>query len=178
LIDAKLIKDIIDFFNHPFFICVGGITTLLAVIGLLCIVFNVAKGLLPVWFRLGMGLSKRKIAILAETQSSDLKDLLVDSHLFSSKNIIIVGRESLKKAESATMFLVHWEPFKSDIDQILHIKKDSDALIIYAPQKEGFIKEDDMAKLTSQRHTIIVNFRGRLLNDIYTSMITTSYEKG
>ncbi len=153
-------------------------TTLLAVIGLLCTVFKVAKGLLPVWFRLGMGLAKRKIAILAEEQSSDLKDLLVDSHLFSPKNIILVGKESLKKAEVATMFLVHWEPFKSHIDQILDIKKDSDALIIYAPQKEGFIEQEDMTKLTSQRHTIIVNFRGRLLNDIYTSMITTSYEKG
>ena len=173
-----MIKDIVDFFNHPFFIFVGGVTTLLAVIGLLCTVFKVAKGLLPVWFRLGMGLSKRKIAILAEDQFSDLKDLLVDSHLFSSNNIITVGRESLKKAEVATMFLVHWQPFKSHIDNILDIKKDSDALIIYAPQQEGSIEKEDMAKLTSQRHTIIVNFRGRLLNDIFTSMITTSYEKG
>ena len=125
-----------------------------------------------------MGLSKRKIAILAEDQSTDLRDLLVDSRLFSGKNIILVGKESLKKAETATIILVHWEPFKSQIDQILEIKKDSDALIIYAPQKEGFIDNEDMAKLTSQRHTIIVNFRGRLLNDIYTTMITTSYEKG
>ena len=76
------------------------------------------------------------------------------------------------------MILVHWQPFKSQIDKILEIKKDSDALIIYAPQKEGFIEKEDLGKLTSQRHTIIVNFRGRLLNDIYTSMITTSYEKG
>ncbi len=173
-----MINTVIDFFNHPFFICVGGLTTLLAVIGLLCTVLKVAKGLLPVWFRLGMGLAKRKIAILAEAQSSDLKDLLVDSRLFNAKNIILVGKGSLKKAESATMILVHWKPFKSHIDQILDIKKDSDALIIYAPQKEGFIEPEDMAKLTSQRHTIIVNFRGRLLNDIYTSMITTSYEKG
>lgn len=125
-----------------------------------------------------MGLAKRKIAILAEAQSSDLRDLLIDSHLFSSKNIILVGKESLKKAEVATMFLVHWEPFKSHIDHILNIKNDSDALIIYAPQKEGFIEKEDMEKLTSQRHTIIVNLRGRLLNDIYISMITTSYEKG
>lgn len=173
-----MIKNIIDFFNHPFFICVGGLTALLAVIGLLCTAFKVAQGLLPVWFRLGMGLAKRRIAILAEDQSSALKDVLVDSHLFKAKNIILVGKDSLKKAESATILLVHWKPFASQIDQILHIKKDSDALIIYAPQKEGFINDEDLAKLTAHRHTIIVNFRGRLLNDIYTSMITTSYEKG
>jgi hypothetical protein len=136
------------------------------------------KGIFPVWLRLGMGLSKRKIAIFAEAQSSDLRSLLVDSRLFRSKNIILAGKESLKKAEEATIFLVHWEPFKSEIDQILNMKKDSDALIIYAPQKEGFIDPCDMARLTSQRHTIVVNLRGRLLNDIFTSMITTSYEKG
>lgn len=168
---------IIDFFNHPFFICVGGATSLLAIVGLFCTFFKVAKGLFPIWFRLGMGLYKRKIAIFAESQSSDLRDLLIDSHLFSTKNIIIVGKESLKKAEVATIFLVHWEPFKPYINQILDIKKDSDALIIYAPQKDGFIDKENMEKISSQRHTIIVNVRGRLLNDIYTSMITTSYEK-
>ena len=41
-----MITNLIDFFNHPFFICVGGLTTLLAVIALLCTAFNVAKGLL------------------------------------------------------------------------------------------------------------------------------------
>lgn len=173
-----MIRTIIGFFNHPFFICVGGVTTLLAVLAFLLTFVKVASGLLPVWFRLGMGLSKRKIAILADTQSSDLRDLLIDSRLFKAKNIILIGKESLKKAESATIILVHWEPFKSQIDQILEIKKDSDALIIYAPQREGLIEKEDLDKITSQRHTIIVNFRGRLLNDIYTSMITTSYEKG
>ena len=46
--EEELIKVIIDFFNHPFFIFVGGITTLLAVVGLLCTAFKVAKGLLPI----------------------------------------------------------------------------------------------------------------------------------
>ena len=153
-------------------------TTLIAVIGFFYTIINVARGLLPVWIRIGMGLTKRKIAILAASKSSDLKDLLVDSRLFREKNIILVDVESLDRAGSATMILVHWEPFKSYIDRILEIKKDSDALIIYAPQKEGFIEKEDMDKISSRRHTIIVNFRGRLLNDIYTSMITTSYEKG
>lgn len=173
-----MIQPINDFFNHPFFICVGGVMTTIAVISFIFSIVIVAKGLIPVWYRLGMGLAKRKIAILADAQSQDLKDLLIDSRLFKEKNIIQVNNESIKKAESATMILVHWEPLKSKLDEILSIKKDSDALIIYAPQKEGFISKEDMIKLSSQRNTIIVNFRGRLLNDIYTSMITTSYAKG
>ncbi|WP_028585089.1 hypothetical protein [Desulfogranum mediterraneum] len=171
-------QPIIDFFNHPFFICVGGVMTAIAVISFIITLLIVAKGIIPVWYRLGMGLAKRKIAILADAQSQDLKDLLIDSKLFNEKNIFQVNNESLKKAESATMILVHWKPFESRLDEILSIKKDSDALIIYAPQKEGFINDEEMTKLSSQRNTIIVNFRGRLLNDIYTSMITTSYAKG
>ena len=84
----------------------------------------------------------------------------------------------MKKAESATLKLVHWKPFKAQLDEILRIKSDSDAMIIYAPQKEGFIDDASLEKINSQRNAIIVNFRGRLLNDILTSMNTTSYEKG
>ena len=104
--------------------------------------------------------------------------MLVDSHLFKPKNIVQIDRQSLKKAESVTLLLIHWKPFKAHIDEILRIKKDSAAMIIYAPQKDGFIDNGSLDKINAERNAIIVNFRGRLLNDILTSMITTSYEKG
>lgn len=172
-----LIQWIIKFFNHPFFIVVGGLTTLLAMIALLYSFYLLTRGLLPVWYRLGMGLAKRKIAVFATDEFANLKGILVDSQLFTKKNIIHIDTESMKKAESATLLLVHWKPFKAHIDAILRIKSDSDAIIIYAPQKEGFIDEADLSKINSERNAIIVNFRGRLLNDIFTSMMTTSYEK-
>ena len=173
-----MIQLIISFFSHPFFICVGGLTTLLAVAGLLYTIYLLTKGLLPVWYRLGMGLAKREIAVFATDEFANLKGMLTDSHLFKPKNIVHIDRESLKKAESATLILVHWKPFKAHIDEILRIKSDSDAMIIYAPQKEGFIDDASLEKINSERNAIIVNFRGRPLNDILTSMITTSYEKG
>lgn len=173
-----MIQHIVDFFNHPFFVCVGGLTTLLAVVGLLYTIYLLIKGLLPVWYRLGIGLAKRKIAVFAEDEFSNLKSMLVDSHLFKPKNIIQIDRESLKKAESVTLLLIHWKPFEAHIDEILRIKKDSDAMIICAPQKDGFIDNGTLDKINAERNAIIVNFRGRLLNDILTSMITTSYEKG
>ena len=172
-----MIQCIIDFFNHPFFVCVGGLTTLLAVVGLLYTIYLFTKGLLPVWYRLGMGLAKRQIAVFATDEFANLRGMLVDSRLFTPKNIVQIDRESMKKAESATLLLVHWKPFKEHLDEILRLKRDSDAMIIYAPQKEGFIDDASLTKINSERNAIIVNFRGRLLNDIFTSMITTSYEK-
>ncbi len=84
----------------------------------------------------------------------------------------------MKKNDEKTIFLVHWRDFKDKIDLILAKKKSNTALIIYAPQNEGFIEPKEMVeKINSYPNTTIVNFRGRLLNDILVSMITTSYSK-
>ncbi len=170
-------QTIISFFNHPFFIIVGGITTSLAIVGTVYTLYLVIKGVLPVWYRLGMGLSRRKIAIFAEEEYNNLKSMLIDSNIFVSKNIVKIDKQSIKKAETITLLLVHWKCFEQEIDNILKIKKDSDALIIYAPQPEGRIDNNNLEKINSERNSIIVNFRGRLLNDILTCMMTTSYEK-
>ena len=69
------------------------------------------------------------------------------------------------------------DPTVFGIDNILKIKDDSDALIIYAPQEEGLIDRSILEKINLERNSIVVNFRGRLLNDILTCMITTSYVK-
>jgi len=173
----EIIKIIFDFFNHPFFVIVGGLSTLLAFLIAVYTLFLVIKGILPVWYRLGLGLSKRKIAIFAEKEFENLRDMLIDSKIFKTSNIFKIDKQSIKKANSITLFLIHWKSFNKEIDEILSMKNDSDALIIYAPQSEGFIDKDILERLNLERNTIIVNFRGRLLNDILTSMITTSYEK-
>ena len=57
------------------------------------------------------------------------------------------------------------------------MKSDTCALIIYVPRVLGLIPEEQMKKLDESRNTAITNFRGRLLNDIVTAMITTSYAR-
>ena len=167
---------IIRFFDHPFFIIMGGVTTFIMIFGFLYTIYLVGKGVLPVWYRLGMGLSKRKIAIFADNEFDNLKDILVDSKIFESKNIIKIDKQSIKKAASITLLLVHWKCFESKFDEILNIKNDSDALIIYAPTAEGPIDKNNLEKINLHRNSITVNFKGRLLNDILTCMITTSYK--
>lgn len=167
----------VSFFNHPFFVIVGGLTTVIALAGLLYTIVLMIRGLIPVWFRLGMGLARRKIAVFATDEFSNLQGILIDSRLFKSRNIIQIDRESIKKAESASLLLVHWKAFEDRIDEILRIKNDSAAIIVYAPKKDGSIDNACLDKINSERNASIVNFRGRLLNDILTSMITTSYAK-
>lgn len=166
-----------DFFNHPFFTILGSIATLFSLIALITTVYLWARGIIPVWWRLGIGLSTRKIAIFATTEFDNLKGILVDSKLFRESNIIKVDSESIKKAEGCPLLLVHWKAFETQIDDILKIKKDSDALIVYAPHKDGSVPPEATDKINRHRNTILVNMRGRLLNDILTCMITTGFER-
>ncbi len=166
---------IIDFFNHPFFIVVGGLTTSFAILGFLYLLYLVLKGVLPVWYRLGLGLAKRRIAIFAEHSYDELKSLLVDSRIFSKKNIVKIGLNEIKKAANETIFLISWKDAASNIDDILNQAKDDTAIIIYASPKD--IDGDSMKKINAQRNAVIVNFRGRLLNDILTTMVTSSFEQ-
>ena len=170
-------QTIIDFFTAPFFVVLGGFITLVTVFGFIYIVYLALAGILPVLYRLGVALSTKKIAVFADNKFDELKNILVDSQLFKSKNIIKIDSGSIKKAEYVSCYLVHYGAYKNSIDDIIDIKKDNYAMIIYAPQNEGKIDDDILTKLNSQRNTIIVNFRGRLLNDVLVSMITTTVTK-
>ncbi len=111
--------------------------------------------------------------MFAETEYESLKKMLVDSGLFQKTNVMKINKNDLKTAEKFTLFLVHWKSFEGEIEKILDMKDDSTALIVYAPQSEGFIDKTIMEKINQERNSIVVNLRGRLLNDILVSMITT-----
>jgi hypothetical protein len=157
---------------------VGRVTAVIFLVTLIWGISAWAKGILPVLIRLGKGLSQRKIAIFAKGENlKSLESLLEDSKIFNKKNVIGVGLDSdLGRAEGATVFLVFWHDWQDQISEILSMKKDTTALIVYAPQELGFIPPDKSKELNSKRNVIIVNFRGRLLNDIIVSLITTGYQ--
>jgi hypothetical protein len=148
-------------------------------VGVCVAVFVFIRGIAPALWRLGNGLAKRKIAIFAKGDNvSSLKSLLLDSKLLQSKNIIeITGSNDIGRAEGATLYLVFWHDWANEIDVILSHKPDKCALILYSPYDRDKIPPDQMKKLDGKRHTAVTNFRGRLLNDIVASMITTGYEK-
>lgn len=167
----------LEFFNHPVFVIIGGIMTFFSIILFLYAIYIVLNGVLPVWIRLGKSLHGKKIAVYAEQDFESLKSLLVDSGIFKKKNITKISKDSIEKGETFTMMLVNYPEFPEKLEAIMQSKKDSDSLIIYAPHSFGRLDNDIMKNINSKRNSIVVNFRGRLLNDIVTSMITTVYEK-
>ena len=156
---------------------IGYVQTLLWVAISISGLWIIASGIVPVLYRLGKGLAKRKIAVFANGDHlSSLKGLLLDSKLFKKKNIVgVTSRNDIGRAEDITVFLVFWDDWKEDINKILAAKKDGTALIVYAPLEMGIIPKEQMQQISETRNATVTNFRGRLLNDIVTSMITTSY---
>lgn len=169
--------EIVSFFNHPFFVIFGGITTIIGIITFFYTIYIVLSGVLPIWIRLGKSISNKRIAVYAENDFDSLKSHLVDSGIFREKNIEKITNDSLSKGQDHTMMLVNYMEFKDKIEDILRYKKDHDALIIYAPQSGDRIEQGLMTKICETRNSIVVTLRGRLMNDVLTSMITTVYEK-
>ena len=139
-----------------------------------------ARGSLPALIRLGSGLARRRIAIFAKPASLEsLTALLADSRLFRSTNMIgIPTRNDFGRADSASVLLIHfpdWE--QNELESIVSNKPDSTPLVVYAPQSAGRVPDEFIQLLESQRNVVLTNFRGRLLNDIVISLITSSYEK-
>jgi hypothetical protein len=157
----------------------GYISTVLVIGSALIAAWLCFRGFVPVLIRLGNGLWKRKIAIFAKNDILiSLDNLLHDSRLFNHTNVLKIPSESdFGIAENASLFLVYWPDWKDDMEKILNRKKDETALIVYAPQEHGPIPGPVMHMLEKHRNVVVNNFRGRLLNDIVVSMITTGYEK-
>lgn len=158
---------------------VGYGSTLLVIGATLTAIVLCFRGFVPVLIRLGNGLSRRRIAIFASNDArATLKGLLHDSRLFNHANILEVpGQGDIGVAERADIFLVYWPDCKAYMSEILQQKPDRVPLIVYAPQEHGFIPKEIMVLLEQRRNVVVNNFRGRLLNDIIVSMITTGYEK-
>lgn len=160
---------------------VGTLTTLVAVLAFFGLVIAWILGISPLLYRLGLGRWQRKISVLADSDNfSSLKGDLVDSGVFREKNIERITDKHLSKVKDSNLLLVHYGSFDADqIKTILSNKKSSAGMVMYFP---GFsptnrIPNDLTELINNEPHCVLVNFRGRLINDILITLLSTSYDK-
>ena len=178
-----MLETIYQIFNNPFFVIVGGLFTIFAVTTILLTLIFGILGITPLLWRLGYGRWFRKIAIVANDNTyNNLRKDLIDSGIFRKKNISQISSKFLTEIKDHDLMLVHYQSFnENQIEEILNNKKSKAGMVFYYPgfsPKEGKVIPDAIRdKISDKENTTIVNFRGRLLNDIITTLITTSYEK-
>ena len=169
-------ESIITFFNHPFFIVVGGLTVCLAILSILYGVLCWFFGITPILLRLGNALWKRRVAIFASNEAyQSLKATLTDSKLFVEETVTCITLDNIDKAKDETLFLVDWETFGTQIESVFAARSNHQTpIIIFA--KPASIPHETMNDIANRANTVVVNFRGRLLNDVLTSLMTTSHD--
>lgn len=174
---------LINFFNHPFFIIFGGISATILVAGILLNFIFWILGIAPLLLRLGYGRWFRNIAIVSNDEYfNSLKNDLIQSGLFREKNIFQISPQSLSKVREYNLLLVHYQSFtEKSIKKILEHKRSKAGMIFYYPgysaKNKKIIPDKLFNEINNMENVTLVNFRGRLLNDIVITLITTSYEK-
>lgn len=179
----NFIVSIYQFFNHPVFVIFGGITAIVVLVGVVINFIFWILGIAPLLWRLGFGRWARKIAVVAKADVfSQLRQDLVDSGIFREGNISHIPPMFLSEVKDRDLLLIHYQSFnEQEIKTILANKKAKAGMVFYFPEfsnRRGKRVPDKMLKqISNKENTTLVNFRGRLLNDIITTLITTSYEK-
>ena len=148
--------------------------------------------------RLGTGLQLRKISIIAEAaEYTPLKKELKDTDVFREDNIRRMKPEDVETAEKAAaelsdeslLIYVYTAPSqkedgseeaealrkrqKSLLRNILDNKNQKAGLIVYAKTN----LEEMFTAAGNTSNTVIVNAKGRLLNDLLNLMMTTSLQR-
>lgn len=171
-----------NFFTHPIFIISGGISSILFIfflIPLLVYIWFYLKGIFSFLHRIGFGVTRKKIAIVTEKDDSfkNIKEILTDSKLFRDKNIIHVDKSTQEKALKANILILYWDECSNFFPDIIAKKGENTPLIVYVPPHCKEIDNENMKKINNTMNATLVRFRGRLLSDIFFSLIATKSDK-
>lgn len=165
------VKQVLDVLGYP--------ATVIVITAAIVKAYRYLRGIVPVGMRIGNGLSKRQIALFARGEHlQTIKNVVLRSSLFQERNLIeISSLAEFDSHEDADFFIVYYADWKDHFHKILTAKKEQMPLLVYSPTSDPRIDAGVMQEIDLKRNTAVSNFRGRLLNDIFTAMITTNYEK-
>lgn len=176
-----MFDSIYNIFNTPFFVIFWWITATISIILVLLSIIFWALWVAPLLFRLWFWRWFRKIAVVSNNEYfSKIEKDLKDSGIF--RKIIPIYNSSISEVNEHDLLVVHYDSFTEDeIKEILSYKKSKAGMIFYYPEFDPAtwkqISKEISKLIWTKENTTIVNFRWRLLNDIVTTLITTSYEK-
>lgn len=158
---------------------IGGVTIVVAIIGGLMTFFGWSAGVFMVMKRLGLGRWYRKVTILSDVNNGEsLKKDLIDSGVFREKNIKLIGENNISDIKSADLVLLdYWSISPEKALGAISNKQKHAGLVVYSPMKKGRIEDEVTARINDEPFTTLVQMRGRLVNDLLITLMSTSYDK-
>lgn len=161
-----------------FFEIVGMITTTVMIFGGIALFSGWFLGVFLVMKRLGLGRWYRKILIVSTNDGGQtLKKDLVDSGVFREKNVTVANDNSLADIKDNDLILYDYWELPECINDVLRNKQKGAGLIVYSPANNKRMPVDVVEMINKEPFTVLVNMRGRLVNDILVTLMSTSYDK-
>lgn len=161
-----------------FFEIVGMITTSVMIISGVMLFFGWFFGILLVMKRLGLGRWYRKALIVSTNDGGqNLKKDLVDSGVFREKNITIANDSNLADIKESSLILYDYWKLPECINDVLRNKQKGAGLVVYSPANNKRMSPDVVEMVNKEPFTVLVNMRGRLVNDMLVTLMSTSYDK-
>lgn len=161
-----------------FFEIVGMITTSVMIFGGIVLFFGWFSGVFLVMKRLGLGRWYRKILIISTNDGGQcLKRDLVDSGVFREKNITVATDNNLADVKNSDLILYDYWKLPEYISDVLRNKQKEAGLVVYSPANNQRMPTDAVEMINKEPFTVLVNMRGRLVNDILVTLMSTSYDK-
>jgi hypothetical protein len=162
-----------------FFEIIGALTILVTfAIGLMTF-FGWAAGVTLVMKRLGLGRWYRKVLIVGSSgETKSLRRDIEDSGVFRKNNIEEVDERNLVDVKRASLILLdYWSLEVSQVAVVLANKQKHAGLVVYSPMGKGRIPDEISATINNEPFTTLVQMRGRLVNDLLITLMSTSYDK-
>ena len=158
---------------------IGAVTIVIAIIGGLATFFGWTMGISMVMKRLGLGRWYRKVLIISDVSNgTSLKKDLIDSGVFREKNIIVIGEQNISDVKSSDLMLLdYWSISPEKALTAIANKQSHAGLVVYSPMKKGRIADEVTERINDEPFTTLVNMRGRLVNDLLITLMSTSYDK-
>lgn len=164
---------IVDFFDHPFFIVVGGVSTGVMVLLVLIRISSIFLGVTPLAWRFSIAVWNKKIGIIAnEDQFQRIFNEIDSAKVVKTKNISKISTSNIEISKEKGLLVVDYDYYQ-DLKYLITLRKTTQvSVVIFARPNQ--IAREEMDFLSTKPNVIVTNFFGRLLNDIVVSMVSTS----
>ena len=150
------------------------IVSLITILSALWVLISKVWGFSELLKRFGT-IRSRKIAIIADPAALALLSAdITNAKIIRQENICPIDVGHLDTVSDHRLILLNYGSVDEDqFRRILDKKQPNSGLIIYAPPPSR-LPDNLMSEIRDNHpYTLVVNFRGRLVNDVLTAMMTT-----
>lgn len=173
------VQEAIDFGNRIWFLfgVIGTLSTIAVVFSFVRYVLPSILCLAVPAFRFGQSIAWKKVFIISSGDTlRELRGDLGRSGIIKKRNIITKTKGEMSDLDGARLLILDYAHLgETEVLEVVSHKDSNCGVLVYAETE--VIPKEVMRKLNLYRHVSVVNFRGRLINEILLLLVSTSFTR-